>query len=313
MSAAPSSDARRRIIDDYLADRAYPVFEDENTVLLLYRGEVDGVSLIGDMTDWIDQVPFTRVPETDLFWFRGHYESDARLEYVLRTSGSETLCVDPLNPYRVNGFVLNAELAMPHYRRQPVFEHYRDGRTGGYELLREYTLPAGALSYPHTIHLYLPPDYDAQTERYPCVYFQDGRDYIEYGIAPLVLHTLVTHRLIPPVVGVFVTPPNLHLPQKPNRTTEYGMNAAYVAFFTGELRSWVDAHVRTVRDASARLVVGDSYGGLISATIGLRSPDVFGNDLFAVRLYVISKRSPAQRDCPRGYDRGPVLSGLWNI
>jgi enterochelin esterase family protein len=57
---------------------------------------------------------------------------------------------------------------------------------------------------------------------------------------------------------------------------EYGMSAEYVAFFTEELSAWVDAHFRTVCDPSARFVVGDSYGGLISLTIGLRRPDIFG-------------------------------------
>jgi enterochelin esterase family protein len=276
-AAEGTPDARRGIVDEYLRRVAYPVFEDDSTVVLLYRGDVEGVSLIGDMTEWIEAIPFRRIPGTDLFWFRGTYEPDARLEYVLQLSGRDALIADPLNPHAVNGFVLNSELAMPRYRRRPVFDPFLDGRKGGYELLQEFVVPAGVLPYPHRVHVYTPPGYASGDQSHSCVYFQDGRDYIEYGIAPLVLQTLIEGGGIAPVIGVFVTPPNLHLPETPNRTTEYGMNGEYVAFFTEELCAWVDGHIRTRRDPSARLVVGDSYGGLISATIGLRRPDVFGS------------------------------------
>jgi len=253
----------------------YPLFEDDTTVVLLYRGPADAVQIIGDMTEWINAVSFTRIPGTDLFWYRGQFEPDARLEYLLQTSGGGEAFADPLNPDAVHGFVLNSELAMPQYRRHAVFDPYRDGRTGGFELLREAVIPAGILPYPHTIHIYTPTAYNDERRRFPCVYFQDGRDYIEYGIAPHVLHALIEAGRIEPVIGVFVTPPNLHLPVTPNRTTEYGMHPDYVTFFADELRPWVDRNFRTVHEPSARLVIGDSYGGLISATISLRRPDMF--------------------------------------
>lgn len=276
VSRADSPEARRKLVDRFMEELEYPIFENDSNVILLYRGRSESVRIVGDMTEWVESHPFTRIPETNLFWYRGKYESDARLEYVLQVPDAATPFADPMNPWTVHGFVLNSELAMPRYKRHPVFEPYRDGRTGGFELLQEYVLPPGALPYAHTVHVYTPPGYAEQTSSYPTVYFQDGRDYIEYGIAPLVIHSLIQSGRIAPLIGVFVTPPNLHLPQTPNRTTEYGMNQEYVCFFTEELRTWIDGHFRTLRDPSTRLVIGDSYGGLISATIGLRRPDLFG-------------------------------------
>src|SRR5512143_2575176 len=236
VSAEGTSGGKRTAVEEYLRTLAYPVFETESTVVLLYRGDAEGVGIVGDMTDWIDEVPFQRIPGTDLFWFRGVYEPDARLEYVLMVSGEGVPIADPLNPCAVNGFVLNSELAMPRYRRHPVFAPYIDGRKGGYELVQEHTIPAGVLPYPHTVHIYTPPGYTRGGNHYPCVYFQDGRDYIEYGITPCILQTLIEEGEIGPVIGVFVTPPNLHLPEVPNRTTEYGMNPEYVRFVADELR-----------------------------------------------------------------------------
>jgi enterochelin esterase-like enzyme len=274
LEATSSPEARNKAIDDFLRRMSYPIFENDTTAVLLYRGEAPSVSLVGDMTDWIGCIPFTRLPGTDLWFHRGAYEPDARLEYLIKT-GDASPSADPLNPDCVHGFVLNSELAMPQYRRRPVFEAYRNGRLGEFERLAEYSLPANVLSYLHQIHVYLPPDYAASARAYPVIYFQDGRDYIEYGVAAEVVHQLIVQGSIPPVIAVFVTPPNLHLPAVPNRTTEYGMSDAYVRFFCDELVPWVDKSFRTLSNPEARVVIGDSYGGLISLCIAHRRPDVF--------------------------------------
>jgi enterochelin esterase family protein len=165
---------------------------------------------------------------------------------------------------------------MPHYRRREVFDLFLDGREGGLELVRRIQLPAGALPYAHTVHVYLPPGYDASSFRFPAVYFQDGHAYLANGFTSHVLDRLIREGRIPPLVGVFVTPPNIDVPEVPNRMTEYGMNDDYIAFFCDELVAWVDGSFRTEAAPSRRLVVGASYGGLISATIAFRRPTVFG-------------------------------------
>jgi len=54
------------------------------------------------------------------------------------------------------------------------------------------------------------------------------------------------------------------------------LNDEYVKFFVSELVPFIDRKLRTVDDADARLVVGDSYGGLISLYIGFSHPELFG-------------------------------------
>lgn len=267
---------RVQAIDNFLRKARYPVAETETTAVLLYRGDAESVGLIGDMTDWVDVVPMQRISGTDLFFYRGTFEPDARLEYALHPEGQPGPSRDPLNPYGVQSFFVNSELAMPGYRRNPIFNPYLDGRKAGYELVRTETVGPGALPYPHTIHVYLPPGYDAAHSDLPAVYLQDGSAYIENGAAPVVLESLIWSGAIEPVIGVFVTPPNMNLPAEPNRITEYGMNDEYVRFFTEELVPYVESRYHARRSPSSRLVVGDSYGGLISACIAFRRPDVFG-------------------------------------
>lgn len=271
---------KQKLVDEFIVkvkEEGYPIFENDSTVVLLYNGNRDTVEIIGDMTDWAFIIPMQHIEGTDLYYYRGHYEPDARLEYWLQFSKQEFPSTDTLNKFKsLNGFGEISELAMPRYQRHPIFNDYLYGRKGGYEEVTEVVLPAGVLDYEHTIHVYLPEGYDAQQE-YPVVYFQDGKDYIEFAVVPHILNELIKAGSIKPLIAVFVTPPNLHQPKLPNRMTEYGMNDEYVKFFTKELVGYIDSNYSTIKDPASRLVVGDSYGGLISTYIALSNPGVFKN------------------------------------
>jgi enterochelin esterase-like enzyme len=254
----------------------YPLFENDTTVVLLFKGDVTNVSLIGDMTNWASSIPMERIEGTDLFYFRGVYKPEARLEYLFELSKDEFPLIDSLNSYKsLNGFGELSELAMPGYKRHPVFKDHENGRKGSLAGLQELQISSDILSYDHTIHVYLPPDYDS-SKKYPSVYFQDGKDYIEFAIVPHVLNELIKQGQIKPVIAVFVTPPNLHQPAMPNRMTEYGMNDDYVSFFVKELVPFIESKFTVSTETSDRMVAGDSYGGLISAYIAFSHPEVFG-------------------------------------
>jgi enterochelin esterase-like enzyme len=271
--------SKRQLIADGFIESIkdnYPIFENDKTAVLLFKGDVPNVSLIGDMTNWASSIPMKRIEGTDLFYFRGVYEHEARLEYLFELSKDEFPLVDSLNPYKsLNGFGELSELAMPGYKRHPVFKDYENGRKGSLAGLQELQISSGTLGYDHTVHVYLPPDYDSSRE-YPSIYFQDGKDYIEFAIVPHVLNELIQQGQIQPLIAVFVTPPNLHQPAMPNRMTEYGMNDDYVSFFVKELVPFIDSGFSNSIEASDRMVAGDSYGGLISAYIAFSHPEVFG-------------------------------------
>ncbi|HLT46688.1 MAG TPA: alpha/beta hydrolase-fold protein [Rubricoccaceae bacterium] len=262
-----------------------PLVENDTTAVFLYRGEATTVGLNGDPGQWAETLPLTRLGGTDLWYRRVTLEPDARIEYVLMVDtaaegfGAELEGIpDPRNPHRVeSGFGPFSELAMPGYEYPEVFAPVRDGTPGSFEGLDLHTLPAGVLPYPHEVLVYTPPGYDADTtRRYPAVYFQDGRDYVAFAHVPRVLDWLIERGAMEPAVAVFIDPPNRHRPDAPNRVTEYGMNDAYVAFVADEVVPFVDATYRTNPSPARRLVVGDSYGGLIVTYIAFRRPDVFG-------------------------------------
>lgn len=260
-----------------------PLVEGDTAAVFLWRGEANSVGLLGDVGAWAETLPLARVEGTDLWWRRVRLEPEARIEYLFMVDeaaegfGAELLGrPDPLNPHRVlSGFGPFSELAMPGYAYPEVFAPVRDGTPGLSDGLALHTLPPGALDYAHEVLVYTPPVYDADA-RYPTVYVVDGRDYVEFAHAPAVLDHLIERGEIEPIVAVFVDPPNRHGPHAPNRTTEYGMNDAFVAFLADELVPFVDARYRTRTEAAARLIVGDSYGGLIATYVPFRRSDVFG-------------------------------------
>ena len=55
------------------------------------------------------------------------------------------------------------------------------------------------------------------------------------------------------------------------------MNDDYVNFFVKELVPYIDNNFRTLKSPDNRLVVGASYGGLISLYIGFTNPEIFRN------------------------------------
>ncbi len=262
-----------------------PLIENDTTAVFLWRGEAETVGALGDVGAWAETLPLARIGGTDLWYRRVLLEPAARVEYLFMVDedeegfGTELLGQpDPKNPHRVlSGFGPFSELAMPGYAYPAVFASVRDGTPGSFEGLDLHTLPPGVLPYGHEVLVYTPPGYDPdRAAAYPTVYFMDGRDYVAFAHAPAVLDDLIGRGEIEPVVAVFVDPPNRHGAAAPNRTTEYGFGDAFVAFLADELVPFVDARYRTRRDPAERLIVGDSYGGLIATYVPFRRSDAFG-------------------------------------
>jgi enterochelin esterase family protein len=275
-----SSNNKEQFIKEFLEfveKGKYPLFENDSAYVLFYKGEKDSAGVLGDMSNWSNVIPMERIDNTDLYFLRGNAEPDARFEYWLMFGKNSFPALDSMNPYKsLNGFGELSELVMPLYKRHPYFDEYIYGKKGESEGLKVHIVKSAYLGYEHTIHVFLPPDYDS-SKTYPAVYFQDGIDYVEFGQVPVILNSLIKEGKINPLIAVFVTPPNRLKSGMPNRMTEYGLNDNYVKFFTDELVPFMDSTYAASKDPHKRLVTGDSFGGLISAYITFSRPDVFAN------------------------------------
>lgn len=265
----------REYILSSLTKQNYPLYEGDSKAVLIYKGKAQRVELLSDITGWTDPIRFKDLRGSDLFYLKLELEPDARIQYLLIVDGNTVL--DPANKFKsLHGLGAMSELAMPKYERHPYLNEFLYGKEGSYNGLLKHNLPPGALPYDHEVHIYLPPDYNSNL-KYPTIYFHDGSDYIRFAIAAYSINRLITDKEIRPCIAVFVTPPNLHQPEEPNRSTEYGMNDNYVKFICDELVPFVDNNFSTEKSPHSRLVIGDSYAGLISFYIAYSREDTFAN------------------------------------
>jgi enterochelin esterase family protein len=268
VNSAPSQD-RSAIVDSFmLAVPAFPFIEDP-VVHFIYRGNVTSVNVPGDANSWSSSgYPMTKLSTTD-FWYTSQvFESDARLDYKFILNGSSWI-LDPRNPHTVSGgFGPNSELAMPQYV-QPWEIQYDS--TVPHGRIESRTIFSNYRSATYSLNIYLPPDYRSVGQPYPVVYFQDGSEYINLGKTKNVIDNLIGYFYIQDIIAVFVTPLN--------RNEEYAgsLRNQYMQFFVYELVPFIDTIYNTYKARHARAVIGDSYGGNISALISYNHPGIFGN------------------------------------
>jgi enterochelin esterase-like enzyme len=244
-------------------------FIEDSTANFIYLGNPNSVSVPGDFNGWSATAwPMTKLSQTN-FWYRSEkFEMDARLDYKFVLNGSNWI-LDPENPNICQGgFGPNSELSMPMYV-QPWEINYNPNIAHGIVVTKIiYSTNVGTN---YQLNIYLPPGYDSlASTTYPTVYFQDGSEYISLGKAVNVIDNLLDSSKIQQVIAVFVKPNN--------RNEEYAgsLRNQYRLFFVNELVPYIDANYKTKIDPKERLVLGDSYGGNISALISYNHPEVFG-------------------------------------
>jgi len=262
--------AKNSAVDSFMAasaSKGFPYIEN-NTANFVYRGTVSSAAVAGDFNDWSSNDKMTNLSGTNFYYYTKTFELNARLDYKF-VLNSNNWILDPYNPKTVlGGFGPNSELAMPGYVQPWEIKYYSSVKHGTIENHNIYSNIVGAN---YQVKVYLPYYYSVTSSLFASVYFQDGFEYIDLASAVNVLDNLLDSSKIEKVIGIFVRPNN--------RNEEYAgsLRNKYREFFVKELVPFIDSLYHTYRHPSKRLVLGDSYGGNISALISYNHPDVFGN------------------------------------
>jgi enterochelin esterase family protein len=271
VNSLPEED-RTAVIDSFMTATeplGFPYLTGDSANFI-YRGEVTNVRIAGDFNGWDPGFYYmANISGTDFFYRSRTFELNARLDYKYVINGS-TWILDPLNPNTCSGgFGPNSELAMPAYVQPWEIESYTGTPEG--TIIEDQIASSNTGSTFH-LQIYLPAGYNENLPGgYPVVYFQDGHEYISLGFADNVLDNLIDSNLCSPVIAVFVRPNN--------RNEEYAgsLRNQYRLFFAEELVPYIDENYNTIREARGRAVLGDSFGGNISALISYNHPEIFGN------------------------------------
>jgi predicted alpha/beta superfamily hydrolase len=136
------------------------------------------------------------------------------------------------------------------------------------------------------IWLYLPPDYDTSTKRYPVLYMHDGQNLFdaktsfsgEWGVDETLNELFEKGDYGAIVVGIDNGGPERLNEYSPWSNAEYaagGKGAAYMEFVAGTLKPYIDANYRTRPEPQFNALIGSSMGGLISTYGALQHPKKF--------------------------------------
>lgn len=260
------------MISDYLSTNKIPVVE-ANEIYFIYRGNAKVVAVPGELNGWnVDKSLMQKVEGTNLFFLADTLDVAGRAEYKIWVDSVWML--DPSNQRKaLGGFGYNSDVWMTQYS-PPTEIEYDDGIPHG--KIDTIWFESKILKRTHPILIYQP--FTKLTKNLPTVYVNDGGEYLSIAKMNNVLDNLIANNITKPVIGVFIDPRTD--PTKPEtnmRMTDYSASEDYLKFLTDELVPFVDKNYSVSTEASDRLIMGASMGGLISTFISYSRPDVFKN------------------------------------
>lgn len=158
------------------------------------------------------------------------------------------------------------------------------------ERLKREKLRSHIVEGERTLIVYLPPAYDQEHDtKYPVLYLQDGQNLFDGstsyvpGMTWHVAETadaLIESQQIEPliIVGIYHAAEQRINEYTPVRDRKRGGGGAqrYARMLLEEIKPFIDAEYRTLRDPAHTGVGGSSLGGLVSLFLGIWHPEIFG-------------------------------------
>jgi S-formylglutathione hydrolase FrmB len=126
------------------------------------------------------------------------------------------------------------------------------------------------------VDILLPPDYfNNPDEHYPVVYFLHGAGGNQNSYSGIYSHTysMINNGTIHPII--LVKPDGSVPPYSGSCYTNSIFYGNYEDYIVYDLTAWIDSTFRTIPERNFRCITGHSMGGLGSATLGCKHPDVY--------------------------------------
>jgi len=138
---------------------------------------------------------------------------------------------------------------------------------------------AGGENPTRSVTIYLPPDYDETTYRYPVIYFlhgyadNDKNLIVKYRFDRL-LDKAIAKGIIKPVIVVM---PDHYTLYRGSFYANSSLTGNWADFTAKDLVTYVDQNYRSIPDRESRGISGHSMGGHGAIRIGMLYPDVFAS------------------------------------
>lgn len=140
--------------------------------------------------------------------------------------------------------------------------------------VEKQTIKSAIQKIDRPVSVYTPANYKADGPPNALLILFDGEDLSDDGqYRVTTLNNLIAASGIPPTVAVFVD----NIPRR--RLVDLVASDEFADFMAKELVPWIRSHYNVTKDPKQTVLTGYSAGGLASAYVALRHPEVFGNVL----------------------------------
>jgi enterochelin esterase-like enzyme len=140
--------------------------------------------------------------------------------------------------------------------------------------VEKQTIKSAIQKIDRPVSVYTPANYKADGPPNALLILFDGEDLSDDGqYRVTTLNNLIAASRIPPTVAVFVD----NIPRR--RLVDLVASDEFADFMAKELVPWIRSHYNVTKDPKQTVITGYSAGGLASAYVALRHPEVFGNVL----------------------------------
>jgi enterochelin esterase-like enzyme len=254
-------------VDRFLAEHEVPLVEG-GFCTFLYRGEADDVRLAHRIVGLPDRLPMSRLPGMDLWSVTLEVPQGSRIEYQIEVcrDGRVECHNDPLNPKLSYSPVGGSSVCFGPGYVTPEWTVPDPGAPPGQ--LTDLVVQSQALERDCQVTLYLPARFRPDGT-YPLLVVHDGGDFLGYAAAKTVLDNLIHRRQMAETVVAFLHPRD--------RLIEYTNSAQHAEFVTRELLPLLESELPLAAEASARCLLGSSFGAIASLSTARRYPDMYGS------------------------------------
>ncbi|HSS21010.1 MAG TPA: alpha/beta hydrolase-fold protein [Pyrinomonadaceae bacterium] len=198
--------------------------------------------------------------------------ADPRAEERAATRQSDPLNKHPLSacPADTSKFDCDSVAELPGAPPQP----WLIKKTGTAEgRVEKQTIKSSIQKIDRRFSVYTPANYKADGPPNALLILFDGEDLSDNQYQVTTLDNLIAAAKIPATVAVFVE----NVPRR--RLVDLVASDEFADFMAKELVPWIQSHYNVTKDPKQTVITGYSAGGLASAYVARRHPEVFGNVL----------------------------------
>lgn len=266
--------------------REFPIVENTR-VTFVFQGTADRVSL----KQWIyglpSSIPLIRDGESELWYCSLQFPVGSRIEYKfgVLNNGNEEWILDPLNPQVAHDpFGSNSVVHCSGYH-VPVWSQRTEGVPQG--TVDGIRIASRVYDSERTIPVYLPANFQ-RNRRYRLLLVHDGDDYQQFSNLRYVLDNLIARLEIPPLVVALLNPHK--------RNQEYANDRAHADFIVTEVLPALEQRWSIIDQASARCLMGASFGAVASLSTAWHYPNTFDRLLLQSGSFAFTDIGEHSRD-----------------